>query len=753
MTSKTLVATPDPDEPTGARVLDFPTFPVDGTDTEAHVVQDAVPAGFVNTTDAPGTDLESVAEVVDGELVEDEIGRVLVDPTGPDTDHRPLPERLAALAAGRRAVIAPWLRSGEEFTAVVRWAAGHVGHTAAFHAARTPIYAGRLALRSPRGAVRVLSHSAGWVFDSEGAALRVEAVTKGDRDGYLKLVEVRRERVRGRLLVAVLSGVLLTAGVLVLLGFASGLVQVAVCAAVIGVLGWVGTPADKNVLGGRAVVTAKAQRLTSDIVVRALGALGIGEINKAMAKGGGGITFPSPITRDGPGWRAEVDLPYGVVVTDIMDRRDRLASGLRRPMGCVWPEPVHEEHAGRLVLWVGDQDMSRATPKPWPLARHGQADIFKELPFGTDPRGRVVSVLLMFASVLIGAMPRYGKTFALRVLLLATALDPTVQMRVFELKGTGDLSALGKVAHHYGSGIDDDTIEAAVCSLRQLVNEELPRRAKTIQRLPKELCPENKVTPQLAGNRQLGLFPIVIAVDECQELFTHAKFGGEAAELCTRLIKLGPALGIMLVLATQRPDKDSLPTGVSANVGIRFCLRVMGQTENDMVLGTSSYKNGVRATTFTMKDKGIGYLVGASEEPQIVRGSYLDGPAADRITDRARGLREAAGTLSGYAIGETDVPDAPRRSVLDDVTAVFGLDEDRLWSEVIVTRLADHEPDTYRGWTPNALATALKPFGITPGQVPMRGEDGSERNRRGYRLDALRDARTAHDKAGDVDAE
>jgi DNA segregation ATPase FtsK/SpoIIIE, S-DNA-T family len=35
------------------------------------------------------------------------------------------------------------------------------------------------------------------------------------------------------------------------------------------------------------------------------------------------------------------------------------------------------------------------------------------------------------------------------------------------------------------------------------------------------------------------------------------------------VIKLGRALGIVL-LATQRPDARSLPTGVSANVGTRF---------------------------------------------------------------------------------------------------------------------------------------------------------------------------------------
>jgi DNA segregation ATPase FtsK/SpoIIIE, S-DNA-T family len=69
----------------------------------------------------------------------------------------------------------------------------------------------------------------------------------------------------------------------------------------------------------------------------------------------------------------------------------------------------------------------------------------------------------------------------------------------------------------------------------------------------------------------------------------------------------------MLLLATQRPDARSLPTGVSANVGTRFCLRVMGQLENDMILGTSAYKNGVRATMFTARDKGVGYLVGGPD--------------------------------------------------------------------------------------------------------------------------------------------
>jgi hypothetical protein len=36
----------------------------------------------------------------------------------------------------------------------------------------------------------------------------------------------------------------------------------------------------------------------------------------------------------------------------------------------------------------------------------------------------------------------------------------------------------------------------------------------------------------------------------------------------------------------------------------------------------------------------------------IVRGFEINGPAAEKITLRARGMRERAGTLSGYALGQ-----------------------------------------------------------------------------------------------------
>ena len=68
------------------------------------------------------------------------------------------------------------------------------------------------------------------------------------------------------------------------------------------------------------VVFTREPKLTSDIVVRSLAGLGIPSINQALAKHTGTLTFPAPIVRDGPGYRAEVDLPHGVTAADIVER-------------------------------------------------------------------------------------------------------------------------------------------------------------------------------------------------------------------------------------------------------------------------------------------------------------------------------------------------------------------------------------------------------------------------------------------------
>ncbi|MFE0435216.1 cell division protein FtsK [Streptomyces nigra] len=665
----------------------------------------------------------------------DRSGAESADPTAPVMVDQPTPRAtgpgyLGRLAgAHRRAVVPEWLRSLAELRTAAAWVARHYAHAAGYHALRAPVYAARLALQAPTGAARFVGGTMRWVADREGEPVRLAAVRREDAAEYLKLSRQRDGRVRLRTLVAVLAMFVGLGAALAMYVLAPDWLQAVSVSAVVMALGFAGQQADAPVIH-RAVELPKAVKLTSDIVLRALGALGIPAINQAQAKGRDGFEFTAPITRDGPGWRAEGNLPYGVTVTDVIERRDRLASGLRRPLGCVWPEAVPDEHTGHLVLWVGDQDMSRANQPKWPLLKSGSVDLFKPVAYGTDQRGRWVEATLMYIAGVIGAIPRMGKTFLLRLLLLIAALDPRAELHTYDMKGTGDLDPVGDaVSHRHAAGDDDESIEYCLNDFRAL-REELRRRTKVIRSLPRDVCPESKVTSALADKRSLGLHPIVIGVDECQVLFEHPEHAKEFEEIATDLVKRGPATGIVLLLATQRPDAKALPTGISANASARWCLKVMGQLENDMVLGTSAYKRGVRATMFAWGDKGIHYFVGEGSDARIVRSVYVDGRGAEAIGARARRLREEAGTLSGHALGEAPEPVTSAYDLLRDILAVVPADEPKVWSETVVARLAELRDEVYDGWDPEGLAAALKPHGVSTIQVGRRVK-GKVVNRRG----------------------
>ena len=329
-------------EPTLGKVLDFPAPIIDPDD-----IQDDVPTTLAahgagdGGQDGPPPAVTATAPDDDGD---DDGVRVLVDaPSGPEPGR--FTTALATRHAHRRPIIASWLRDRDEFRDVSRWTAGHIGHTVAYHAVRVPTYAGRLSVRAPRGAVKVVTGLGAWCADAEAMPLRVAAVASTDADAYMKLTRMRDDRVRWRRIVVAAIAAGAVAGAALLLT-APGVVQVVALTVVVAVLGWYGSPADKPLLDV-AVVVPRAQKLASEIVIRALSVLSIAGINKALASNKEGIAFPEPIERDGPGFRAVVDLPYGVTATDVIERGDRLASGLRRPLGCGVAEGrVRSEHAG-----------------------------------------------------------------------------------------------------------------------------------------------------------------------------------------------------------------------------------------------------------------------------------------------------------------------------------------------------------------------------------------------------------------------
>lgn len=640
--------------------------------------------------------------------------------------------------ATTRPIVPAWFRSREQRREVFDVLRSSGLWMLGFHGIRIPLYVVMLTLYTPRGMWRIARDIQGVVFDAEGHPLRKEAIAKKDAETYLKLQRERNKIAKRRSVSLTIGIVALTTACVFVTVFAPLLVQVAAGLLLVSLFGKVGAPADRPVISSALVGGWKPPKApSSDLIITALRNMGIAKLAKEE------IVFAEPVALAGlTGWQCELDLPLGVTAVDVAEERQRLSSALRRPRGCVWPEAKPEIHDGRLVLYVSKYDVSKMQQPPWPLLKSGQADVFKPLPFGTDVRGRKVALTLLFDSLLVGAKSRVGKTFSARVLGLGLALDPYCELRVFDFKGQGDWLMFEPVCHAFAQGQSDTACELTMDTLREM-KIEIARRADFISKLPRDLVPEGKITPEIV-RKYPHLKPIAVIIDECQYLFTHEEYKTEAQRLCEHLNRVGPAAGVIFIFCTQRPDKGSLPTGISANTGKRFCLRVMGQVENDMILGTSKYSQGVRATMFTPSDLGIGYLVGDDDEPAVVRSYYIDHPEAAKIVERARKIREAAGTLSGMAVGEAP-PSTERVDPLVDLRTVFATCHvEKIWSETAVEQLTKLRPGVYTGWTPEALSAALKhqnaAQAVRPRDAWINGV-----NRNGYHLKDVQAALNARE--------
>lgn len=715
----------------GSRLVD-----ADGAVPEQREPADAPPPGVWRGPQDPQPHPQP--QQPDDDQDEDEPGA----PVPVDQDPGKAPAQLPWQAPGTAKPIVPaWVLDSAQRKAAASWSLRWLAHGSAFHLVRVPKYATRACLYTPRGLARAAVAWFRWVFDWDAHALRMDLIQKREAKQYHVAARHRDDRLKNRALgslalaatgvLGTFIGTALYAPTPYLLLTAVGLVLV-----------WHGRPVGKPFLVDRTVISNTVARLTSDVIARALGSIGIADLRREIDKGK--LEFTAPIVRDGPGWRAEIDLPYGVTAVDIIELRRELSSGLRRPLGCVWPEPEEEEHSGHLILWVGDKPLSKTRPVAYPLLERGATDMFMGLPFGVDAKGNPVTVTLMFASVACGAQPRMGKTFSVRLLALGAALDPRCELHIYDGKGMGDYVAFEPIAHWIGSGSRDEVLLSLLADLKAL-KVEVDRRAVLLTKLARAgRCREGKITPELVKDKSLNLYPILILLDECHLAFDTGtgpagKLGQEITEIAEYLVRVGPAAGVSLIASTQRPDAKSLPSGISANVQVRFCLRVAGQPTNDMVLGTSAYKSGVRATEFSRKDLGIGYLSGEGLRPVIVRSYLADSDDASKVTARAYLARKAAGRITGMAAGL----EAPRESdpaeLLADVLAAMGGDE-QIWSSAVCERLAEAHPGRYAGWSADQLGKSLRALGVVTAQTWWTPPEGKATNRNGVTRQQIADA-------------
>jgi S-DNA-T family DNA segregation ATPase FtsK/SpoIIIE len=211
------------------------------------------------------------------------------------------------------------------------------------------------------------------------------------------------------------------------------------------------------------------------------------------------------------------------------------------------------------------------------------------LAMGKDINGRIVTAdLASMPHVLIAGSTGSGKSVAINSMILSLLYRNTpeqVRLILVDPKRV-ELGMYEGIPHLFTPIITDPKLAAN--ALRNAVRE-MERRLKLLaSRSVRNIDHYNKLfenaTPSLFGeDEDEGPLPyMVIIIDEMADLMMLDKANVE--ESITRLAQMARAVGIHLVLATQRPSVDVITGLIKANIPTRISFRLASKVDSRTIL-------------------------------------------------------------------------------------------------------------------------------------------------------------------------
>ncbi|QWA26620.1 hypothetical protein KJK32_45350, partial (plasmid) [Streptomyces sp. JCM17656] len=473
------------------------------------------------------------------------------------------------------------------------------------------------------------------------------------------------------------------------------------------------------------------------------------------------LTLRSPVAMDGTdAYVARIQLPGAVTVDKVRAREVELAAALGIDRAQLDLRQAGGE--GDLILWASMRDPFARTVRSPLLDRREPLNTWRDgIPLAFDKRGQIVTVTISDYSLLFGGATRSGKGMGVANVLAGALLDPRVNVRLFDGKGTGEYVPYAPVLATF--------VRRNPARLRDFLRVmvgEMNRRTEILVELGLSKLSEDLID-------KVGGIELVVV----DELATYTapegpskEYAEEIVEYLAQLAAVGAAVGIVLVLATQYPEVAIVPSRLRGNCSGRMAMRTENADASNTILGKGMAGNGFDSSKIANSKgtRGRGWLTTPDTGMIAARSLFIDESSGENRTVIAIGteLRRAAGTLPGH--GTDPVEDAllrytgassvaggrngnggiVRGTVLDHLVTAAG-NRGSLTSSEAFTVLARVSPDRYArtegesdaAWASRAgkaLKAQLAALGVDLDTSKVTGPDGGRAN--GYTLAALQQA-------------
>jgi DNA segregation ATPase FtsK/SpoIIIE, S-DNA-T family len=355
--------------------------------------------------------------------------------------------------------------------------------------------------------------------------------------------------------------------------------------------------------GATKVNTREQERLSTQLV-EALGNFGVD------ARVVGTVAGPH-VTR------YELRLAPGIKMSKVSQLKDDLAYALAATdVRILAPIPgktavgVEVPNMDRKMVHLGD--VYQEAPKGWsPLT----------VWLGKDIAGKAIGTdLSKQPHILVAGTTGSGKSGCVNAMLSSILLRATpneVRLVLVDPKQV-ELNHYEHVPHLLTPVVTSPRLAANV--LANLIKEMEERYAVMAKARTRNLVELNKVRER-DGDRPLPY--ILCVIDELADLMMVAP--GEVEDSIIRLAQKSRAVGIHLLLATQRPSADIITGMIKANVPARIAFAVSSQTDSRVILD----QNGAESL---LGQGDMLFRPATESRPARIQGAFIDEEEIERLT-------------------------------------------------------------------------------------------------------------------------